>query len=222
MEKEIINLRNINKNYDQQCILNNVNLTIKSKKIYVIMGPSGSGKSTLLNIISMIEKPSSGNYYWGSRNLEELTSTEKSLIRKKNIGLIFQEFNLFEELTTFENLNVYLKLTTSLNEVVRKAKIIEEAKKLNIEEILHKKVKFLSGGERQRITIARCYLNDTELILADEPSANIDSKNKEMLISSFLSLKNCGKTIIIVTHDEIYKSIADVIYNLKDGKLIEY
>ncbi|GAB6170517.1 ABC transporter ATP-binding protein [Clostridium carnis] len=219
MENILLNLKNINKNYGNQLILNNINLTIEPGKIYVIMGPSGSGKSTLLNIISLIENPTSGDYFWKGLSVKDLPSKKKNLIRRDNIGLIFQDFNLFEELTAFENLDVYLQLTTSLDEKQRKTKITIQSKNLDISSILYKKVKFLSGGERQRVTIARCYLNDTELILADEPSANIDSANKTILISSFLSLRQAGKTIVIVTHDDSYISLADIVYNLRNGEL---
>lgn len=215
----LLNLKNINKKYDNQIILNNLSLTIESGKIYVIMGPSGSGKSTLLNIIALIENSTSGDYYWKDANIKDFSSRKKSLIRKDNIGLIFQDFNLFEELTAFENLDVYLQLTTSLDEKQRQNKIKNQANTLDISSILYKKVKFLSGGERQRVTIARCYLNNTELILADEPSANIDSVNKSILIESFLSLRKNGKTIIIVTHDDSYIQIADMVYSLKNGEL---
>lgn len=219
MENILLNLKNINKKYDNQIILNNLTLTIEPGKIYVIMGPSGSGKSTLLNIIALIENSTSGDYYWKDTNIKDFSSRKKSLIRKDNIGLIFQDFNLFEELTAFENLDVYLQLTTSLDEKQRENKIKNQSNNLDISSILYKKVKFLSGGERQRVTIARCYLNNTELILADEPSANIDSVNKSILIESFLSLRKNGKTIIIVTHDDSYIQIADMVYSLKNGEL---
>ncbi|WP_160670029.1 ABC transporter ATP-binding protein [Clostridium sp. C8-1-8] len=219
MKDTLITLSNVKKNYGSQRVLKNINLSISSGKIYVIMGPSGTGKSTLLNIISMIEPQSDGEYLWKGKSVNDINVGEKALIRRTKLGIIFQEFNLFEELTAYENLDIYLKLTTKFDDKERNNMILTQVDKLGISPILNKRVKFLSGGERQRVTIARCYLNETELILADEPSANIDSDNKEILISSFLQLRESGKAILIVTHDDSYKSIADVVYNIKSGEI---
>lgn len=219
MEKSLIKLCNISKEYNNEQILKDINIKIQKGKIYIIMGPSGSGKSTLLNIISLIEPHTSGEYWWKDQRINNLSKNKKALIRRNSIGIIFQDFNLFEELTVFENLDIYLKLTSNLSSSERENRIIKEIINLDIKKVMSKKVKFLSGGERQRTAIARCYLTDKEVLLADEPSANVDSNNKKVIISSFLQLKQKGKTIIIVTHDPIYTDIGDVIYKLENGQI---
>ncbi|EGO88329.1 ABC transporter ATP-binding protein [Clostridium botulinum C] len=219
MDKALIKLCNISKKYNNEEVLKDINMKIEKGKIYIIMGPSGAGKSTLLNIISLIEPHTSGEYLWNDENINNFYKNKKVLIRRNSIGIIFQDFNLFEELTVFENLDIYLKLTSNLSASERENKIIKEITNLDIKNVISKKVKFLSGGERQRTAIARCYLTDKEILLADEPSANVDSKNKKVIISSFLQLKQKGKTIIIVTHDPIYKDIGDVIYKIENGQV---
>lgn len=221
MNNLLIELQGVTKKYGDRSILNNIDLQLCKGEICVIMGPSGSGKSTLLNICSFIERMDNGRYLWQGKDISSMNQNNKRMIRKNKMGIIFQDFNLFEELTVFENLNIYLQYTSQLSEMSRKNLISKECERFKLTDILLTKVKYLSGGERQRVSILRSMMNNIEVLFADEPTANVDEENRAGVLEAFVSLKEKGIAVIIVTHDVIYKSIADRVYVMKSGILKE-
>lgn len=219
--KEIIKIKGVCKKYDEQKVLIDITVNFYEGKAYVIAGRSGSGKSTLLNICSFIENYDFGEVYFKGKNIKEIDEKEKAKIKREELGYIFQDFNLFEQLTLEENLDVYLSLVTNLNKDKR-GEIIE--KYLKEFDMLHKRkdlVKLLSGGERQRATVIRTLLLKKKIIFADEPSANIDDENVQIMIDVFKKLKEEGTTIIIVSHDNVFNELADEIFSIQDGRLIK-
>lgn len=219
--KEIIKIKGVCKKYDEQKVLIDITVNFYEGKAYVIAGRSGSGKSTLLNICSFIENYDFGEVYFKGKNIKEIDEKEKAKIKREELGYIFQDFNLFEQLTLEENLDVYLSLVTNLNKDKR-GEIIE--KYLKEFDMLHKRkdlVKLLSGGERQRATVIRTLLLKKKIIFADEPSANIDDENVQIMIDVFKKLKEEGTTIIIVSHDNVFNELADEIFSIEDGRLIK-
>lgn len=218
-KKHILSVKNIYQSFGQQEVLKNVSLDILSGKIYLIKGRSGCGKSTLLNICSLIESPRSGEIIFNGRNVSELQDEELSLMKKK-IGYIFQDYNLFENLSVFENLYIYLQLITDLTKKECFQKIKSALTEYNMESKMSSKVKLLSGGERQRITIIRTLLTEKKIIFADEPSANIDDVNINIMKQAFLKEKEQGVTTMIVTHDTVFDNIADFVYRIEQGVLV--
>ena len=200
--------------------LKNINLTIKENEVIVIYGESGSGKSTLLSIIASIMKPSSGRVLVDGENIVSLSDIHASEYRKNRVGFITQSFHLFDELTLHDNLLVPLVIQNLTKGEIEKH--IDRA--LSLANISHKKeqkVKSFSGGERQRSIIARALVNNPDIIICDEPTANLDIDNSLAFIEMLQSLKEEGKTIIISSHDELFKTqiFVDRVISIKDGSL---
>lgn len=199
--------------------LNNVSLEVKEGEFVAIMGPSGCGKSTLLNIIGLLDNPSSGNYYFNGQEVGHLKEKQRTQVRKGNIGFVFQSFNLIDELNVYENVElplVYLKKKAS-----EKKELITTI--LNRMNISHRAKHFpqqLSGGQQQRVAIARAVVAGPKLILADEPTGNLDSKNGSEVMNLLTELNQEGTTIIMVTHSQHDASYAHRIINLFDGQII--
>lgn len=207
----MIELTNINKSFDKRLILSNISLHIKKNEFVCITGESGTGKTTLLNIIGLLDKPDSGEInLFGKTNFSRRNILK---LRRNFFGYIFQDFLLIQDETVKENINISKKYNKKfsvkdINDVLNKVRLDES--------YLNKKVCYLSGGEQQRVAIARMMLKSYELVLADEPTGNLDSKNKKEVIEILKDLKKSGKTIICVTHDkEVYDS-ADRVINLDD------
>jgi len=199
--------------------LENINLTIEKGDFIAIMGPSGCGKSTLLNIIGMLDNLSSGKYTFDGIEVEGLGENQRTKIRKGNIGFVFQSFNLIDELTVFENVELPL---TYLDIASGQRKLMVE-KVLDRMKISHRQKHFpqqLSGGQQQRVAIARAVVANPKLILADEPTGNLDSKNGLEVMKLLYDLNREGTTIIMVTHSERDAGFANKIINLFDGKII--
>lgn len=199
--------------------LNQVNLHIKKGEFVAIMGPSGCGKSTLLNIIGLLDNPSSGSYRLDGSEVGNFKERQRTQLRKGNIGFVFQSFNLIDELNVFENVElplVYLKIKAS----ERKKMVMQVLERMNI---AHRKKHFpqqLSGGQQQRVAIARAVVANPKLILADEPTGNLDSKNGMEVMNLLTELNNEGTTIVMVTHSKGDASFAHRTINLFDGQII--
>ncbi|MBT3382520.1 MAG: ABC transporter ATP-binding protein [Prolixibacteraceae bacterium] len=199
--------------------LNKVDLHIQKGEFVAIMGPSGCGKSTLLNIIGLLDNPSNGEFYFDGQEVGQLKERNRTLLRKGNIGFVFQSFNLIDELNVYENVElplIYLKLKArERKEMV--AKVLERMK------ISHRKKHFpqqLSGGQQQRVAIARAVVANPKLILADEPTGNLDSKNGLEVMNLLTELNREGTTIVMVTHSMHDSEFAHRVVNLFDGQII--
>ncbi len=200
--------------------LNKVSLEVKDGEFVAIMGPSGCGKSTLLNILGLLDNPSEGNYYLGE-DLEvgHLKEKERTQVRKGNIGFVFQSFNLIDELNVFENVELpltYLKIKPA----ERKQMVTDILKRMNISHRASHFPQQLSGGQQQRVAIARAVVSNPKMILADEPTGNLDSKNGAEVMQLLTELNKEGTTIIMVTHSKHDAGFAHRIINLFDGSIV--
>ncbi|HLP06002.1 MAG TPA: ABC transporter ATP-binding protein [Paludibacter sp.] len=199
--------------------LDNVSLHVKKGEFTAIMGPSGCGKSTLLSILGMLDNPSSGSYLFDSTEVANMRERQRTNIRKGNIGFVFQSFNLIDELNVYENVElplIYLKMKAS----ERKEKVEAALERMKIS---HRKRHFpqqLSGGQQQRVAIARAVVANPKLILADEPTGNLDSKNGLEVMKLLSDLNKEGATIIMVTHSDRDATFAHRVINLFDGKIM--
>nr|WP_319570965.1 ABC transporter ATP-binding protein [uncultured Draconibacterium sp.] len=199
--------------------LNNVNVHVKNGEFVAIMGPSGCGKSTLLNIIGLLDNPTSGKYFFDNEEVGQLKERNRTMLRKGNIGFVFQSFNLIDELTVFENVElplIYLKMKAR----ERKERVEEVLSRMKIG---HRKKHFpqqLSGGQQQRVAIARAVVANPKLILADEPTGNLDSKNGLEVMQLLTELNQEGTTIVMVTHSLRDSEYAHRVINLFDGMVI--
>ncbi|MDX9948176.1 MAG: ABC transporter ATP-binding protein [Bacteroidales bacterium] len=199
--------------------LNKISLHVKEGEYVAVMGPSGCGKSTLLNILGLLDNPTSGSYIFNGTEVANLRERDRTVFRKGNIGFVFQSFNLIDELNVFENVElplIYLKMKTS-----ERKKKVEDA--LDRMKITHRAKHFpqqLSGGQQQRVAIARAVVANPRLILADEPTGNLDSKNGIEVINLLSELNKEGTTIIMVTHSERDAGYAHRIVNLFDGQIV--
>lgn len=208
----IIEIRNLTKSYDDKIILDKFNLDIYEGEIIAIKGCSGKGKSTLLNIIGLIENFDSGELLIdGVSNVKPNSEKASKIIREK-IGYLFQNFALVDNETVKFNLELAMKYI-KLNKTDKKTKILDALKKVNLEGYENKEIYKLSGGEQQRVAIARLLIKPCKIILADEPTGSLDDKNKENILNLLKYLNTQGKTIVIVTHEDMATNIADrVIY----------
>lgn len=200
--------------------LNNISITFGKKKFYGIIGHSGSGKSTLIQIIGLLDSYNSGNYIIDDVDVCNLSEDEKAKLRMKKFGFVFQSFYLNEKLTALENVIVPTLINKNIKPDFRKKLARELLTKVGLGDRLNHRPSQLSGGEQQRVAIARALVNNPEVIIADEPTGNLDKKNEKMIFDLLKKLvEEEGKTIILVSHNEIIKNYADVIYSLDDGYL---
>jgi len=217
----IIELKNIVKNYNTKKkikVLSKINFSFKAGKIYSLMGPSGSGKSTLLNLLSLIDTPNSGQLRISGNTIDYTSESFNDKLRAKKIGIIYQDNNLLSDFTTIEN--VYLA-RLSLNENKIKALIDAKKiiKKLGLSRRENHLASELSGGEKQRVAIARALINSPEIILADEPTGNLDLKNAKEVFKILFKLKNKNRLIIFATHNRFFANMADCKIELISGKI---
>lgn len=199
--------------------LHDVNLHIQSGEFVSIMGPSGCGKSTLLNILGMIDSPSSGYYHFEDREVGNLPERKRSDVRKHNLGFVFQSFNLIDELTVFENIELPL-LYVKVPSAERKKRVDALLESMNI---MHRRNHFpqqLSGGQQQRVAVARAVVNRPKLILADEPTGNLDSQNGDEVMKILSDLNAAGTTIVMVTHSSYCAEFGNRIVRLLDGEVV--
>ena len=225
-EYENLELINITKEYEKKnekiIAIDNINYTFEQGKLYAIMGRSGSGKTTLLNILGTLDKQTSGQYYINGENISEFDEKKLSQTRKKEIGFIFQNFSLDQNLKAFENVMLPMYINDKIKKEDRKKKAIELLKYVDLDDRLNHFPNELSGGEQQRVAIARALSNNPNVLIADEPTGNLDEINEEKIFNIFKKLSEEGKCVIIVTHsDNIIKYANSVLY-LKNGKLGVY
>ncbi len=199
--------------------LDKINIEINKGDIIGLKGPSGSGKSTLLNIIGLLDNPTSGEFYINNERVDNLSQNKRTKYRAKYLGFIFQNFNLIPELTAFENVEIPL-LITGVPEKIRKQKVMEILKEVGLDSRAKHKPGELSGGQQQRVAIARALVKAPPLVIADEPTANLDSKTGMKIIELLIQLntKN-NSSIVIASHDDNISKMIDKIYNLLDGKI---
>ncbi len=200
--------------------LNDISLEIKKGEFVAIMGPSGSGKSTLLHILSFLDRPTEGEYFFYDKSVDDLTDKDLAYIRNKEMGFVFQSFNLLGKSTVYEN--VELPLLYSLNNISykkRKSLIKATVAAVGLEQKLFVQANRLSGGQKQRVAIARALINNPNIIFADEPTGNLDSKSGSQIMAILKNLNQKGKTIILVTHDRQIASYAKRLIILKDGEI---
>ena len=224
MKNTIIKLDNVWKIYQmgkvQVIAVRGINLEIKKSEFVAIMGPSGSGKSTAVNMVGCLDVPTKGKIFLERRDISKLSESDLAQIRGKKIGFIFQQFNLLGTLSALEN----VALPMLFQETEREERLEIARKLLEMVELEHRmnhKPPELSGGEQQRVAIARSLANDPEVVLADEPTGNLDSKTGEVVMRFLEKLNDEGKTIIMVTHDQNVAKHADRIEFLKDGKIVK-
>nr|WP_317282271.1 ABC transporter ATP-binding protein [uncultured Sellimonas sp.] len=227
---EILKAENLIRNYkktnpkndeDDIKVLKGVNFTIEEKEFVGIMGKSGCGKTTLLKVLGMIDKATDGNVYFKEKDVKHLYGDELADIRRKEIGFIFQDFYLMDSLTVRENIMLPMILDKGEPEVMKK-KAEKYAELFGIQHLLEKNPYELSGGEKQRVAICRALMNDPDLILADEPTGNLDSKAGKIVVDTMEKInQELGKTIVMVTHDPQMASHCGRLILLKDGVVLE-
>jgi len=221
-KKVLLSLKNVNKSYQigNQKIdaLKDINMDIHEGDFISIVGKSGSGKSTLMHIIGLLDTPTSGQVILNGKNVSKYEEKYLARVRNKEIGFVFQAFNLLSRATTLENVILPLQYS-DVPKNQWEGKAMEMLKLVDLTERVNNKSNELSGGQRQRVAIARALVNDPVIILADEPTGNLDSKTGQEIIKKFIELHKLGKTIILVTHDNDLAKVADEIYVIKDGEL---
>lgn len=222
-KRTIIQLEKITKNYVTgdviTRVLKGISITIKEGDFIAITGRSGSGKSTLMNILGLLDTPTSGKYVLNGSPITKFNEDDLSSLRNKTIGFVFQSFNLLPRSTTLENV-VLPAIYAGISNRERTSHAKEILKSLGMEERIHSRPNQLSGGQQQRVAIARALMNDPELILADEPTGNLDTKSGHDVMEILKDLNKKGKTIVLITHETDIASQAKKIIQLIDGKVV--
>lgn len=220
----MIHLNNISKVFHTEefdtTALNGVSLDIKQGEFVAIMGPSGCGKSTLLNILGLIDTPTEGQYMLNGKDVSSLSENERTDLRKGFMGFVFQSFNLIDDLNVNENVELPL-IYMGVPKKERKEKVLEVLRSVNMSQRAHHMPNQLSGGQQQRVAIARAIVSKPTLILADEPTGNLDSKNGLEVMEMLTKLNAEGTTIIMVTHSQHDATYADRIINVYDGQVVD-
>ena len=216
----MIKIKDLEKFYSTEDIktiaLNKLSFEVKKGEFIAVMGPSGCGKSTLLNILGMLDDADGGSYIFNGEEIINYNERKRANIRKHNIGFVFQSFNLIDQLTVFENVELPL-IYTGVKKVERKIRVHEVLEKM---QIMHRRKHFpqqLSGGQQQRVAVARAVVNNPKLILADEPTGNLDSRNGNEVMEMLIALNEQGTTIIMVTHSEHDAKFSHRIIRMLDG-----
>ncbi len=219
----MITLKNICKVHRTEEIetaaLDSINLTVIDGEFVSIMGPSGCGKSTLLNILGLLDTPSSGHYFFNDEDIANYKESQRASIRKANIGVIFQSFNLIDELTVAQNVDLAL-LYQKIPAAQRKARVDAVLKRVAIDHRSKHYPQQLSGGQQQRVAIARAIVSNPKVLLADEPTGNLDTRNGDEVMALLKELNQEGTTVIMVTHSEHYATYGSRIVRLLDGKIV--
>ena len=215
----MIQLKNVSKTYSKNGqkpvhALKDASLVIEKGEFVAIIGPSGSGKSTMMNILGMLDRPTTGEYYFENRELNSLSEDELASIRNKKTGFVFQKFHLLPRTTALEN--VELPLLYSDRKDIR-GLAMEALKQVSLSDRATHRANELSGGQQQRVAIARALVNEPDIILADEPTGNLDSDSGREIIKIFQALNDAGKTIVLITHDQNVAACAKRIIRINDG-----
>ena len=221
----MLKLENLSKSYsinksDHLQLLKKLNLDFLDNKFYCIIGHSGSGKSTLINIIGLIDSFDDGKYFIDNIEVSKMNETEKSELRMRKFGFVFQSFYLNNRLTALENVMIPMIINDKITKDERKKRAFELLEKFGLKDRVNHKPYQLSGGEQQRVAIARALANNPEIIIADEPTGNLDKKNEKIIFDYFKKIvEEDKKTIIVVSHNDIVNKYADILYKLDDGKI---
>ena len=224
-EKVLIRLEHITKNYVNKhhniLVLDNISIDFSRQKCYINIGHRGNGKATWINILGLIDSKFEGNYLIYGNEVSTLNNKDLAKIRMQHVGFIFQDFYLDPYLKAIENVLVPMYINENILKESRKSKAIELLDKVGLKERINHFPRELSGGEQQRVAIARALANDPDIILADEPTGNLDSTNEKMVFEQLKKLSKDGKCVIVVSHSDLAKKYADVVYELDDHKLYE-
>ncbi len=219
----MIQIKNLSKVFQTEEVetraLNDVTFTLSQGEFVTIMGPSGSGKSTLLNIVGLLDSSTNGSYELLDKEMAKLKEPQRAKIRKETIGFVFQNFNLIDELSVYDNIELPL-IYNNVSASQRKEKVEKIAERLGISHRLKHFPQQLSGGQQQRVAVARALINDPKLILADEPTGNLDSKNGNEVMELLTDLHAQGATILMVTHSDYDASFSQKTILMKDGAIV--
>jgi len=219
----MIELNNISKNYRmgemEICALCGVSLSVHPGELIAIMGPSGSGKSTLMNVLGCLDRPTSGSFTFESREISAMSDDELAHVRNAKIGFVFQSFNLLPRFSALKNVEMPL-IYSGVPSKGRTERAISVLERVGLKDRMYHKPTELSGGQQQRVAIARALVNNPPLLLADEPTGNLDSRSGEEILNILVDLNNKGVTIMIVTHDHDVAARCKRIVNLKDGQIV--
>ena len=220
----LINLVNVHKIYRLEGVevpaINGISLSIDKGDFVALIGPSGSGKSTAMNLVGCLDTASKGNIFLGKHNIQDLSESDLAQVRGKKIGFIFQTFNLIPSLNALENVALPM-MFQNVSRKVRMNKAQQLLEQVGLANRMHHLPNQLSGGQRQRVAIARALVNDPEIILADEPTGNLDTKTGDEIMKMLKDLNKLGKTIILVTHNPDLTKLANKVIKLKDGIIME-
>lgn len=218
--KEVISLKDIRKSYylgkQELPVLKGINLTINSNEYVALMGPSGSGKSTLMNIIGCLDTPTAGQYVLNGKDVSRMKDDELADVRNVEIGFVFQQFNLLPRLTAWENVAMPL-IYAGIGKKEREERAREMLAKVGLGDRAHHKPNEISGGQSQRVAIARALINNPSLILADEPTGNLDTKTSAEIMELFSQIHSHGNTVVLVTHEEDIANYTHRIVRIRDG-----
>ncbi len=221
---ELIEMRGIKKNYEmgrtEVHALRGIDLEVKAGEFIAIVGQSGSGKSTLMNLIGCLDRPSEGEYYLDGNKVDEMGDDDLARIRNKKIGFVFQTFNLLPRTNCLHNVELPL-LYSSVSRKDRERRALEMLERVGLGERVRHNPNELSGGERQRVAIARALVNDPAIVLADEPTGNLDSKTGSEILDIFSDLNADGKTIVLVTHEKYIADYSRRVVSLRDGEVVD-
>ena len=221
-DEPILRVRNLSKTYMQGKIpvhaLSDVSFDVNRGEFLSIVGPSGSGKSTLLSMIGLLDKPTSGSVFIDGTEITKAKESEAPKIRREKIGFIFQHFNLMPTLTALENIDIAMRFAR-VSKSRRKERAVELLTQMGLTERMNHKPSELSGGEQQRVAIARAMANYPAIILADEPTGEVDTKTRDMIVDLLKELSEKGQTILVVTHDTAVSARTGRVINMRDGKI---
>ena len=223
MEKTMIKTENIEKVFRTEMVetiaLNGVSIEVQKGEFVAVMGPSGCGKSTLMNILGLLDSPTGGNYWFDGVNVAEFDENQQTMLRRGGIGFVFQSFNLIDDLTVYRNIElplIYMKVPAD----ERKRRVEEVMARMDISHRAKHRPNQLSGGQQQRVAIARAVISNPKVILADEPTGNLDSKNGLEVLGLLKQLHAEGATIVMVTHSQRDAGFADRVINMFDGQIV--
>jgi len=224
MNMALISVQNLCKTYSNEGVetqaMCGMTFVIEKGEFVSIMGPSGSGKSTLMQILGMLDRPTGGTYFFAGKNVNDYTDDELAKLRNKKIGFVFQSFNLLPRTTVYENTELPLLYDEDHLEMSNKEKVENALKAVGMDHRINYLSNQLSGGEKQRVAIARALVNDPEVIFADEPTGNLDSKSGLQIMKILQQLNNTGHTVILVTHETYTAQHAKRVLQVKDGQII--
>lgn len=222
---KVIELKQIKKEYVMRkrnlLVLDDLNVSFEKGKFYAIMGHSGAGKSTLVNIIGLLDQVTEGTYLLNGKDTSKMSENELAELRKNTIGFIFQDYFLDEYLKAYENVMYPMLVNEKINKKAMKGMAIRLLEKVDLKDRFDHFPKELSGGEKQRVAIARALANNPDIIIADEPTGNLDKTNEKKIFELLKKLSNEGKCIIVVSHSEEVKKYADILYELDDRNIVE-